>query len=412
MDHSYFRDKISAYFDNELPPQEKEIIEQHLAQCQECQDLLAELKRLDRTVEKHSQLGGKEYWEQSAQRIEQRLGFAEETKVTDITPSGWKGLVPKLAAVAASIAVLGFIALYEKEISREAGLYAPATTEPVEIVPKDQTSGVSEEALKVYEEEIPKKKDISVSVGGAEEVAKKRGKVKQPAVKAPVSTWSVPVTETAEVEPEAAQRMAGKEKVLPIQEDELATISETLQKVEGMATGRSGETIYTPTSEKAVVLSKAVVPESAELITDIIVAAKGSSKQAKLTGLQETAGVGTPGNARVIDSGLAVSEESLVEESLEKWRQRRDSLQTLYAELTSPHRALSEAKSRQREGRPSIEEVEWQLLYSYYQIGRLTQDEKERAAAIGFLKEYVQKAESRYKDQVEKFLEELGQCQE
>jgi len=87
MDHSYYRDKISAYVDNELSPQEREIIQQHISECQECRNLLAELEKLDRFVQQRSQFAGEEYWERSAQKIEQRLGFAGETKVTDITPS-------------------------------------------------------------------------------------------------------------------------------------------------------------------------------------------------------------------------------------------------------------------------------------------------------------------------------------
>ncbi|MFQ6008491.1 MAG: anti-sigma factor family protein, partial [Candidatus Zixiibacteriota bacterium] len=153
MDHSYFRDKISAYFDNELPPQEKEIVEQHLAQCQECQNLLAELKQLEQVVEKQSQLTGEDYWEQSAKRIEQRLGFSEEAKVTVITPSRWKSLVPKVAAVAASIAVLGFIALYQREISKDVGLQAPQTPPPAEAVYPHDTADFLNKQLRTLSEE-------------------------------------------------------------------------------------------------------------------------------------------------------------------------------------------------------------------------------------------------------------------
>ena len=85
--------------------------------------------------------------------------------------------------------------------------------------------------------------------------------------------------------------------------------------------------------------------------------------------------------------------------------------QRLYAELTSPHRALSETKSRHRESRPSIEEVEGQLLYSYYQIAKFTQDDEERAAAISYLTDYTQKAESLYKDLALSYLKELTQSE-
>ena len=143
MNHSYYRDRISAYVDNELSPQEREIIKQHISECQECRNLLAELEKLDRFVQQRSQLADEEYWERSAQKIEQRLGFTGETKVTDITPSRWKGLVPKLAAVAASVAILGFIALYERDISKDVSLPAPKSIEAPQIIPKEKAPPIS-----------------------------------------------------------------------------------------------------------------------------------------------------------------------------------------------------------------------------------------------------------------------------
>ncbi len=371
MDHSYFRDKISAYFDNELSPQEREVIEQHLAQCQECRNLLAELKRLDRTVEKHSQLGGEEYWEQSAQRIEQRLGFTEGTKVTDITPSRWKGLVPKLAAVAASIAVLGFIVLYEGDISKEVSPPIPKTVEPPQVVSKKGAPTLSKEGT--YEKMATEDKETNAVT---------------------------PVDER-----EAKVAVAQKEEVITPQE---------LPKIQA-AKPTPARTVIESVPEKVEVLSPSVdlaVAERGEggiIAEETISVAKPKIAQEFSefkTAHADTAST-TQKTVSMVVSDTVLPDDWLQPVSLDKWRHRRDSLQTLYAEVTSPHKVLSAAKSRQKESLPPAQQVEKLLLYAYFQIASLTQDDNERSAAIDFLSKYDE-PESSCKDLAEKLLKELG----
>ncbi len=414
MDHSYYRDKISAYVDNELSPHDREIIQQHISECQECRKLLAELEKLDRFVQQRSQLAGEEYWEQSAQRIEQRLGFTGETKVTDITPSRWKGLVPKLAAVAASIAVLGFIALYERDISRQISPPAMKATEapqieldkkPPPVVAKDLSE------ISVLEEIEAKVAPVSI-----EEPAKKHGKAKLGTEKAAVSIKPDAIAPSDEHKAELLQTVADKAEIPPVQE----TVNEMTRKVEGVVAGQSGQVTGTLGTGKLDYYSKGTGTVSVVREDELVVSADELSRPTKpevskesreSLKLQAPVAVSMAKSVSAVDSDLVLPEGWLQDSSLEQWRHRRDSLQTLYAELTSPHRVLSEAKSRQREGRPSIEEVEGQLLYSYYQIARFTQDEKERAAAVSYLTDYAQKAESRYKDLALSYLEELTQSE-
>ena len=119
MDHGYFKDRISAYYDNNLKPEERVVIEEHLKECEECRKLLAELAKLDRLVEEHSQLGGDEYWEESARKIEKSLGFEEKTAITKVASSNWFGLTWKLAAVAASVVFLTVVGIHRDDIWKE-----------------------------------------------------------------------------------------------------------------------------------------------------------------------------------------------------------------------------------------------------------------------------------------------------
>jgi hypothetical protein len=414
MDHSYYRDKISAYVDNELSPQEREVVQQHLDECEECRNLLAELEKLDRFVQQRSQLAGEEYWEQSAQKIEQRLGFTGETKVTDITPSRWKGLVPKLAAVVASIAVLGFIALYERDISRQISPPAMKATEAPQIELDMKPPPAVEKDFS--EMSAPKEIEADAAPVSVEEPAKKREQAKLGADKADVSIKPDAITPTDERKAEVRETVADKAEIPPVQE----TVNEMPRKVEGVVAGQSGQVTGTLGTGKLDYYSKGTETVSVVREEELVISADELSRPTKPEvskesresfKLQSPVAVSMAKSVSAVDSDLVLPEDWLQDGSLEQWRHRRDSLQTLYAELTSPHRALSEAKSRQREGQPSIEEVEGQLLYSYYQIARFTQDEKERAAVVSYLTDYAQKAESRYKDLALSYLEELTQSE-
>ena len=46
MNHSYFKDRISAYHDQELSLYDHQIVLEHLETCQECQKLLEEYMAL------------------------------------------------------------------------------------------------------------------------------------------------------------------------------------------------------------------------------------------------------------------------------------------------------------------------------------------------------------------------------
>jgi hypothetical protein len=122
MDEQYFQDLLSAYLDNELTPEQKAAMDQYLAGSPEAREQLARLDQLNRLVEDHSELDGEAYWEESAGKIEQRLGIAD-TRVTAIEPERRKrsGLWWKVTSVAASVAILVFIGLHQTDIMGPGG---------------------------------------------------------------------------------------------------------------------------------------------------------------------------------------------------------------------------------------------------------------------------------------------------
>lgn len=127
MDHGYFKDRLSAYIDQELTPEETKAVADHLEECTECREELTRLRQLERLVAEHSGLDGEEYFEQSARKIEERLGLVDTT-VTDISPASKKrsrGLWWKVTSIAASVAILTFIGLHKDEIFDSGDITAP-----------------------------------------------------------------------------------------------------------------------------------------------------------------------------------------------------------------------------------------------------------------------------------------------
>jgi len=175
-EHKYIYDLLSAYLDKELEPMKTEAVRRHLEICTECQKELERLRSIDQLVQQHGDLDGSDYWEKSAQTIEQKLGIAE-TVVTDIKQRKEKtksGTWMQIAGVAASVAILTFIGIHHSDILdspldskiesdkiqapsvlKEAPALEPAqaiskeATPPLEsapvqigeIVPKEETSG-------------------------------------------------------------------------------------------------------------------------------------------------------------------------------------------------------------------------------------------------------------------------------
>jgi len=143
MDHGYFKNLLSGYLDGELTDEQQVAIRQHLQECDVCSSELSRLRKLDELVQKHSQLDGRDYWEESAQKIERTLGIAS-TEVTDMKKEktrrglgwGWR-----LTGIAASVLIVGYIGWHQSDTFRDEVTIPPASrqSEMVSPAPPDTT---------------------------------------------------------------------------------------------------------------------------------------------------------------------------------------------------------------------------------------------------------------------------------
>ncbi len=117
MNDAYFRDKLSAYLDNQLPPDERLIVEQYLAAHPEAQKELEELRQFTAMVDQQAELRDDLYWEKSAQKIEEKLGFGK-AKAPKEKESGWQWTpfrVSAMIATAASLVLVAYIGFKDRE---------------------------------------------------------------------------------------------------------------------------------------------------------------------------------------------------------------------------------------------------------------------------------------------------------
>ncbi|HOP07652.1 MAG TPA: zf-HC2 domain-containing protein [candidate division Zixibacteria bacterium] len=139
MNHEYYRDRVSAYHDQDLTPEETRMMQEHLESCEECRALLKQFEKLDQLVEAHSGLDGDDYWEQAAQKIDRAIaGESDATEVTDIRPAH-HGLFWKITAVAASVAVLTFIGLNRNKLFEQQETIQEQPSEVLSIPHQPQT---------------------------------------------------------------------------------------------------------------------------------------------------------------------------------------------------------------------------------------------------------------------------------
>lgn len=359
MDHSYFRDKVSAYHDRELPPQELEMLREHIASCEECSRLLAEYERLDALVAAKIDLKGSEdFWERSAQKIEERLGFIEKTEITPIAAPTWdRSIVWKLTAVAASVAILVFIGLNKDDIFRQAIPEEPTQQIITPNIVADSLASDKETtatALESRPAEV-KKAEPGIATGGG-----------------------------------ADQKARSNEVVTPLKPTPAPEIGEAKTKKVEVVEEREATKQVIQLSEPSPNTSKLAAPSTAPTADEAAAPAEQPSALSALAPKQ----IAPQKSAEMVDIGVdSISVES--EENLAFWRSQRDSLAAIVEApkqsavekygITGYQRSEKSKKAAAASSLRSVDaktQVEKQLLEANYQIALLTTDADEYASCI------------------------------
>jgi hypothetical protein len=359
MDHDFYKDKISAFFDGELKNEEAVMVSDHFEECQLCKKEYERLQRFDELVQENSKLSEEEYWEKSAQRIESALEADKkiETKITEVGPFAWKGLGWKLTTAAASIALITFIAIYEKDMSDE--MYELTEPESVIVEHSIQETAVVDDELNYDEanQEEP--------LEGSSNSDQKPQKLEE---KPDAQTPLVPL----------ADKFV----------DESKDVNIALKRVKG-----GKEDVVTVTGE-----SPLVVRDKTTTI-DLV-------KSEDLKAIPERNEENEFHDAEI---GTDALDDEIL--TLSQWREKRDKLQSSNNEvnMTGLKQSFDKTKissSASLIKNDSIKVVN--LLECYYNIALLTDNSLEYDQAIESIEKYLKSDKDRYKKQAELYIEKLS----
>ncbi len=390
MDHEYFSDLLSAYLDKELTPEEEAMMTEHLVDCPECRGLLERLREADRLVEQHGALSGGDYWEQSAQAIEEKLGITDD-RVTDIRPKKRSsGLWWKLTGVAASAAILAFIGLNQDKILRDdgaidergVGVTSPSSGPDVDRAKPD---AVNDEAV----ESVAAEPEVA-----AEQTAEAPGKARM-GIPVPVRDEEVKDKDNGII-------------VIDIAEDDYRPTPTVEHEVEQQTVSKAPRP-PAETPQKAARMPAPVVEQVADgkvtvnsiSLGDAEQNYKGSKKVAADVAADQTT-EGTTVVEGSIDSWRAVRDNLLTEkESVSK---PKDDLRSLTSGLTSRSESVGAAD---REAQ-SAEEKEAKLLEAWYNVVKMSEDSVERERGLKYLHQVGDNKDSPNRDQAKEYLRLLN----
>jgi len=403
MDHSYFKDRISAFKDGGLPPYEQAALEEHLKECEHCRLTLAKLERLDQLVEDDSQLDGKEYWERLAKKIERGIGIGD-AKVTDIRPAKrTRGLGWKWVTAAASVAVLTFIGLHQIDIFREEAAdfpvpAAPKVTNDVgktvseeevpvssegEVVEPLEPSPVSELAAPELEQSSPGKDDkeeapLSADVSRSPAPPTKREAVTSPGEQdAKVGLQQEPEHPEPEIAIQDKGKLLKDKEVIAREKSPYTTSAENLGELKSFQTDKN----YKKRLERATAQSIEVGIESADFQID--------------------------------KAPITIGSEHLSRTELVDWRRRKDSLSRLLLS-SGKTRLLTGASVESESGETpvsdtsqSLEQLESQLLQACYHVASLSSDSAEVKRATEIIQGVAADSTSSLRGTASEYLRQL-----
>lgn len=352
MEHSYYKDKLSAYFDNSLEVQEMELLRRHLESCAECRELLEKLSSLSQKIEELSRLNENEYFDSLAAKIDGKIADSGK-KVVELPHKQSRrfGFDWKIGAVAASFMLIATVTYYQwqghESILDEIIEQSAKPAQPVEVLLDSVAEPETQPETAIAAEEIAADKAATTQL---KEIEKdKPATVRESKVK------------------------ASPKKIVDARELEGILKFET-----------SGQSIVKP----APVLKQEQAKENESLgdiaegyVADKIVIESEAADKSQLT------------TAPVIKVSAQATAEELISPSIQYWRDKRDSILIVEAEV---YKAVSGERFKSALVADSVKSGfssnDSALALAWYNIGLLTVDSTEKKEAIEFLEAHSKKS--------------------
>ncbi len=402
MELDQIRHKLSLFIDGQLNPEENEEVRKLIESDSVWREEHQKLVNLEQMAERFEIKGDDKYWDESRKSILDKIDRAESEKIITIKPHKRRSDIYKLVAVAASMALVIFISIYETdELGQIEELFSPQ---------ESAKPAVTETDLK---RDTPS--DISTSIE-----SESREKSKAPAGK----PEDVDTTPTYQPAPGAKISLQERDDVVPtslidqIHEEIVPVVPSSIESPILTGIESSGEMIEQPTitqpaevefdadSEPDVVPS-AVLPEP---VTKIRGAEKKIQSQMNSTGK-----VALEQMAESTDDAFYMAMPDKMSKPIDTtqnysfWKSRVDSLETEFYILMSDHYAEDAGRDESKSVSDFTEADYLEMAEAFYMVGRLTDNEKERKTMIARLQKLAELTESDAASKIDEYLNYLVQ---
>ncbi len=390
MDESYFKDRISGYFDKSLPPDEYQLVDDYLKTSAEGRALLERIGRLDEFVRMHGALSVDDaFFERQAQRIEARLGFESATpaNVEKAPVRKWGGPAWRWVGVAASIAVLAFIGYHQRDI------FGPADIVPPSDAAREIRSERSTDSVMSEGHDVLQKSEIRPSE--TEEAAADNEAVTGDAIQ-----------ETGRVAAGSeADRIAKKE--FEATRDETPSAPPTVMSPQAIEPSAKTEPLA---SEESVTRELSTQSEAPAPAVQRQSSGATRAQSAPVTMSEETTEAVEPmefDDQAPADTGLLIRYRSEREQLMAEMKKDSSRLPGLDRDISPATKSLTNRQSAPATITPTADDRPTRLLEACYQIARLTPDEAERTAMIGQIEAMASDSTSTVRSKARRYFDEL-----
>ncbi len=148
MNCDHFKEKLSLLIDNQLDADEALSVRKHLDGCESCRAYYGDLLKLEQMADGFDLSENSAYWELQKEKVLDKIDEAETEKIFGLKARRRRNRFYKFMAVAASLALVAIVSIYEsKEIRQTQGLFDDKTESqaPEQIIKRE--SGLDKPAV-------------------------------------------------------------------------------------------------------------------------------------------------------------------------------------------------------------------------------------------------------------------------
>lgn len=374
MNCENIKEKLSLYIDNLLDPDEAGIIKKHIESCDSCREYYNHLLKLGEMVDDFEISEKEEYWESQKDEVMEKIERAESEKIIKVQSAKKRGSYYKYLAVAASIALVGFVSIYEsQEFNQLSGLFddSEVPTAPISVEDSSKRGGRDEPISDAAEW---KSNSGSRQLYTAPASVQKESVVKSQDIKEKKEIEGI--TESPPAKPIIAEPK-------PVESSlELGEPTDVLFDGELQSAIKPASVSLQTVDVKPLSFQRPKTDaEIDKVLSDETMQTKAVERLRK-NGLEDRAAMSIESDAdKYYMAELSVEKDSILTEK-NIYRIRLDSLEKKYEGIYSPHYIESSAKGRVDIPPDSLNRAILALAETCFQVGILSNNENEREDMI------------------------------